>query len=210
MATTLADITTKLDYYLAASVPSTNSLDALNEARKYAERLHAFELNKKVLELSSVVGSVDWTSAKKVGTNTTYSTRNVKKLWKRATNGGLTEIPVEYKSLIDMANVVDETACIVGTDLYVLPANTVAYTLQMDAYVWMADYTTIAATDWMITHGASFLFWKALQLLNHKFKEFVPRQEGNLAVSDNYVEAQLEALISLDNQIKNGFYNQLP
>lgn len=221
MANTIATLQTRLLYYFQKAGVSPDllqgsadmTLDALNDARKEAEQLYAFEMNKKSLELSAVVGSQSWLTARQVGTSTDFSVRSIKKVWKRATDGGLTEIPIEYKSLVDLGNTstgYDEKIAFVGSDLYILPVNTTAYTLQFDGYVWMADYTDPTNTDWMVLHGANYLFWKAAYLLNHRMKEFVPRQEGNVSFSDAFVMSKFQALVAWDNQLKNGGFQLLP
>lgn len=189
-------------------------LQSINNARLQAEQLHAFEMNKCVIEFPAVITNVDWTMSKLRGTDTDVSIRNIKKLWRLSDSSGLTEIPIEYRNLAQLKNELayEETlkATFVGSQLQLFgPGSEEPIHLVADAYRWMADYVESTDTDWMVQKGHNYLFWAALYELNYYAKEFVPRQEGNLAISDDYVQTQLGKLIALDNHIKNAYYNIL-
>jgi hypothetical protein len=192
-------------------------LDALNEARLKAEQAYAFELNKRILVIPAVTGACDWMLANDLVSNAPYTVRNIKRLYAVNPSGEVVYIPLDYYSLLQQeaeqagAGALTTTkAAIMGGRLYLVPANTTAVTLRMDAYVWMSPYVDYSADDWMTTHGSNYLFWSALQILNHRAKEFVPRQEGNLVVNEETVQRQLAGLISWDNQIRNSYFNALP
>lgn len=189
-------------------------LQAINNARLQAEQLHAFEMNKCVIEFPAVTSNTNWTIAALKGTETSVSVRNIKKLWRLSDAAGLVEIPINYRNLATLKSDLnfEDTlqATFIGNTLQLLgPGSEEPVNLVADAYRWMADYTEPTDTDWMVQRGHNYLFWAALFELNYYAKEFVPRQEGNLTISDDYVQAQLGKLIALDNHIKNAYYNIL-
>lgn len=179
------------------------SLSALNEARLSAEQQYAFELNKRAMKFSSVLGSVDWMIADGVYEEVGYQVRSIKTLFLKREDGGLTEIPIQYKGLIGTANQTRQ-AYLLGTKLVIDPAFETAVNLQFDGYVWMPNYTDPSDTDWMVMQGHNYLFWAALYTLNHRFKEFVPRQEGNLTVGADFVQAQFAKLVAYDSTLRHG------
>jgi hypothetical protein len=189
-------------------------LQAINNARLQAEQLHAFEMNKCVIEFPAVTTTTDWTTSVLRGTNTNVSVRNIKKLWRTSETAGLLEIPFVYRNLAQLKSELnfEDTlkATFVGNTLHLIgPGSEEPVNLVADAYRWMDDYTLSTDTDWMVKRGHNYLFWASMYELNYYAKEFVPRQEGNLSISDDYVQGQLGKLIALDNHIKNAYFNIL-
>ena len=227
----LQPIKDKLVYYLDKEGVSPDFLfggrdmvlDALNEARLKAEQAYAFELNKRILVIPAVTGVCDWVLADDFVTSVPTLVRNIKKLYAVTDSGGLRHIPLDYYSLLSAPDptstinmlvtandpYTEQKAAIIGNRLHLFPANSTPFTLRMDAYAWMKPYGAYTDVDWMTMHGHNYLFWSALQLLNHRTKEFVPRQEGNLVISDDMVQKQLAGLIGLDSQIRNAHFNAL-
>jgi hypothetical protein len=228
----LEPIKDKLVYYLDKEGVSPDFLfggrdmvlDALNEARLKAEQAYAFELNKRILVIPAVTGVCDWVLADDLVTSVPTLVRNIKKLYAVTDTGGLRHIPLDYYSLLSAPDptstinmlvtpndpMQEQKAAIIGNRLHIFPANSTPLTLRLDAYAWMKPYGAYTDVDWMTTHGHNYLFWAALQILNHRAKEFVPRQEGNLVVNEETVQRQLAGLISWDNQIRNSYFNALP
>jgi len=200
-------------YFDFGSSPTDMLLDALNEARKQAELSYAFEMNKRVVTYSSVVGSVDWQTEAAIGEDAPEM-RSLKKVWTVASDSTLRELRQVYRENSKLATQIWPetlvTGCthrqysLVGPILYITPANTEAIDLLADGYIWMDEYTSDEDEDWMCKHGHNYLFWAALYYLNHKVKEFVQRQEGNLALSNGFVQEQLAKLISWDSAMKHG------
>jgi hypothetical protein len=61
--------------------------------------------------------------------------------------------------------------------------------LILDVVRFFPEYTQPTSdNDFILQYGTEFLFWYALQQLNKKYKEFVPREEGNL--DDTYLEKE--------------------
>lgn len=220
----LEPIKDKLVYYLDKEGVSPDFLfggrdmvlDALNEARLKAEQAYAFELNKRILVIPAVTGVCDWVLADDLVTSVPTLVRNIKKLYAVSDSGGVREIPIDYYSLLQTTTevasdvIVEQKAAIIGNRLHLFPANATPVTLRMDAYAWMKPYGAYTDVDWMTMHGHNYLFWSALQILNHRAKEFVPRQEGNLVIAEEMVQKQLAGLIGWDSQMRNAHFNALP
>lgn len=58
--------------------------------------------------------------------------------------------------------------------------------------------TVASLTDVWTTYGHEYLLWQTISILNHRFKEFVPRTEGNLQPPYALAQSALEALIEWD------------
>jgi hypothetical protein len=189
-------------------------LDAINAAKKTAELRHAFELNKKliVIPVTASAGG-NWMEATIAGTETDVSVRSLKKAYLIGDGGAYKEVPMEYRSLatgVDSTQRPEVHAHIIGDTIHLTPRQDAS--LYVDAYIWTPDFTDESDTDssWFLRQGDQYLFWGALWELNHKQKEWVPRQEGNLTLSNEKVEEELQKLIAWDNQIKNAQFNMLP
>lgn len=94
-----------------------------------------------------------------------------------------------------------------GTSVYFFPRPTehIVFTLGIEAYLFTTDWTRADIVSdgppvggpWT-TRGQQFLQWGAIIHLNHLFKEFVGRQEGNLAPPQAMADRGLANLISWD------------
>lgn len=79
-------------------------------------------------------------------------------------------------------------------------------TLVMEAYVNMPDYTVHTDlanaantyTDFFTDFGHNYLVWQTVIELNHYWKTFVYREEGNLTSPDKLAEKYLAQLINWD------------
>ena len=72
---------------------------------------------------------------------------------------------------------------------------------QLDVIRFMPDYTADAHHDFIMDNGAEYLQWKAILELNKYWKEFVPRQEGNLAEPEQNAMAAMASLIRWDESL---------
>ena len=89
---------------------------------------------------------------------------------------------------------------VVGRDLYLVPKSvSTQLVLGLEVYSMTADWTTTASSyaPWT-TKGSQFLLWQTVLHLNQLFKEFVPRQEGNLAPPKDLADEGLQALLTWD------------
>jgi len=80
----------------------------------------------------------------------------------------------------------------------IIPLAFLAYTFTPD---WTADDLDSEPTnnDPWIVHGAQYLQWQTLIQLNHLFKGFVFRQEGNLPPPQTLADAGLASMQTWDN-----------
>lgn len=65
--------------------------------------------------------------------------------------------------------------------------------------------TQTATSDIWTTHGQKFLLWASIVQLNHLWKRFVPRTEGNLAPPQQLADDGLASLIAWDAYRYEGF-----
>ena len=93
-----------------------------------------------------------------------------------------------------------------GSSLFIYPRATVSVTplsATLEATAWLGDYSSSnysdsTPTDFLIQYGFEYLQWATIVELNFIFKTFVPRQEGNLASPDKYMENAWNRLIEWD------------
>ncbi len=64
--------------------------------------------------------------------------------------------------------------------------------------MFSSDWSTGSETDVWTTKGAEYLMWASVAQVNNLFKEFVPRQEGNLPTTDQQAAIALDAFIKWD------------
>lgn len=62
----------------------------------------------------------------------------------------------------------------------------------------MATITVASSSDIWTTKGADYLQWQTIVILNHRFKTFVPRTEGNLPPPSALAQQALQELIEWD------------
>lgn len=87
------------------------------------------------------------------------------------------------------------------------PRPTRNYTMVVDGYKWLSDYTQDSDTDWFTEHGAEYLQWSSIVELNHRVQVFIPQQEGNIAPPNRMMDAALAALVAYDNfQLEHGAF----
>jgi len=220
---TIAQLKSKLLYYLHKADADIDTdfmagendmlLDALNSARQAAEILYAFELNRVTVPISvDAVAGGNWFEVV-VGTEedaVTYNMNSLKRAWKVLDDGSLKDVDFVLKSTLPTIpdSSTRELLYIEGTQIFQYPSN-VSTVYQVEGYKWMADYSADEDEDWMCKFGNDLLFWGALNDLNYRFKEFVPRQEGNLSLSQQRVDQEMQKLIVWDNRIRNSTVNLL-
>lgn len=95
-----------------------------------------------------------------------------------------------------------------GNRVYLFPkATNLTVTLGIDAYTFTPDWDEDdfdpdepprEADDPWLFHGAMYLQWATVVHLNHLFKGFVFRQEGNLPPPEKLAESGLDALMRWD------------
>lgn len=95
------------------------------------------------------------------------------------------------------------------TDYYALassaqsPAGSYSNNGSFAGTVTVADGT--ATTDTWVKFGSEFLFWRTIEILNHRFKWLVPRTEGNLPPPKQLADEALSAFIDWDNNMYEQF-----
>jgi hypothetical protein len=91
-----------------------------------------------------------------------------------------------------------------GTKVYRFPLDSGNnFTLGLEAYTFHNDWVTgdlagTPVTDVWTTRGAQYIMWGTIVRLNHLFKEFVPRTEGNLITHRDMAAQGLASLVQWD------------
>ncbi len=93
-----------------------------------------------------------------------------------------------------------------GDKIYFFPKaqDVTVFTLGIIAYTFTTDWVdddlkdeSTAGAPWKL-QGQQYLLWATIVQLNNLFKEFVPRQEGNLPPPQTLADAGLASLIQWD------------
>lgn len=76
-------------------------------------------------------------------------------------------------------------------------------TIGMEVYTYAEDWAAAAleptpTEDIWTTNAADYLLWATVVQLNYRFKEFVPRQEGNMATPESMRDAALQRFLEWD------------
>lgn len=205
-------------------------LVALNSVRKQAELVHDFEYSKVSVDLvvDDVIGG-DLSDAVLSGTDDGVDVKSVIQVGIVVTGD---VVPARFSTTTSIAKehlhrrwprdrwdqrYPDDAECKdgrysrsrvlqFGSKLFRYPFGTTGEqtTLTLEVYKWFADYAEDEDEDLFTKHGHNYLKWAAIIEVNHLFKRFVPRQEGNLAPPTGLADQALQALIAWDEYIVEG------
>lgn len=200
-------------------------LSAMNSAKLLAEQTHDFEKSKRLCQLtiSSSTGAA-LSSAVLFGTSTAVKVKSILNCGILGDDGTIRPIDLRRRDSV-MAEIRKVNRVEPWDSLGRYPAQdaehlaigirevmqwgdqvmlrpmleTGSITLVMEAYTNMPDYdTTGTYTDFFTDFGHNFLVWQSIVELNHFYKEFIPRQEGNLMPPDKMAATYLQQLINWD------------
>jgi len=200
-------------------------LSAMNSAKLLAEQTHDFEKSKKLCQLiiSSSTGAA-LSSATLFGTTTGVQIKSILNCGIVGDDGSIRPIDFRRRDSV-MAEIrkVNRVEPLDGFDRY--PAEDAekwsvgvrevmqwgdqvmlrpmldsgSVTLVMECYTNMPDYdSTGTYTDFFTLYGHNYLVWQSIVELNHFYKEFITRQEGNVAPPDRLAATYLQQLINWD------------
>jgi len=174
-------------------------LQAMNNARLYAERLIDFELSKKSIQITgvSLLNGGNLANATLLGTNTAVSVKKIitpflpiqsdvqqfpvdlisKIGWnnriKRRFEGARPTDTSDYAFITDAPFAVMQT----GNTLAIVPPDSTAvpqatFTLYADAVCWLPDYTSAGTeNDFLLDFAFDWLMYQSIQELNFFVKE---------------------------------------
>ncbi len=201
-------------------------LGAANRVRRMAEQLNNFEFSRKLvtLDVDGVTGgSLD--DADLYGTSDAVNVKSVIEVGLFDENGNLR--PIEWTTVSasieeqrkDKPGIYPryptdgeilrplcgrQRVTFANRQVYLFPKQE-DFTLElgMEVYAFHSDWVSAnlsgtPLTDFWTTNAADFLLWGTVVQLNYRFKEFVTRQEGNLASPENLRDAALAQLINWD------------
>ncbi len=201
------------------------ALVALNQVRRQAELLHDFEFSRKLVTVSVngvTGGSLEDAVLYSDGT-TEVDIKSVIECGLFDDEGNL--CPVEWTTVSEslerqrMENrweapryLTDDwytsgpkggaRFVFTGSDVFRFPKDTTTtFTLGLEVYSMQSEWTAMTGTpaDIWTTYGAQYLLWGAIVQLNHLFKHFVFRQEGNLPPPEKLRDEGLQAFIAWDS-----------
>lgn len=98
-----------------------------------------------------------------------------------------------------------------GQNLYIYPPGMLtdsALNVTIEGYGWLPDYEAadlVASTpkDFMVQYGSTYLQWAVINELNFLFRQWVPRQEGNLAPPEKAQDSAWAKLLLWDDHMVN-------
>lgn len=210
------------------------ALRAVNNARKWAERQHDFQLS-----LVSVKGVVPATGAglawageledfygELVGDVVVkYKLKGIQTVYILTDDGA--QLPIHHMRKNRLAQDVREdvkygyegtSAGLVGTTycgytpqayfhgpkMFLNPSSEVDRNVVIDGFRWMGDYELGGTEDFFVEHGGDFLLWQGVIELNHITKYFVQRQEGNLPPPTGPRDLAWQSLLLWDDFMVDG------
>lgn len=202
-------------------------LVAANQVRRRAELLHDFEFSRKLatVTVNGVTGgSLD--SAVLYGTATVVDIKSVievglfdqsnnlrpvewttvaESLERQRADNGYTAPRYPTDGWFQSSPIGQQRFDFTGSTVYRFPKDeSNNFTLGMEVYTfstdWVAgDLSGTPLTDTWTKYAAQYILWGTVVQLNHLFKEFVPRTEGNLAPPTALRDEGLEAFIAWDS-----------
>jgi hypothetical protein len=224
---TLTEIKQAIATYLKRTVTSLTihsqdlGLLTMNEVRMQAELLNNFGFMRKFVTVSvdGVTGG-SLSTAVEYGTTDAVDVKSIVDVGLFDTGGNFR--PVDWTTAEDSLNIQRQETPITprfptdaqamsapgsqrfvfgGDRIFVYPSapNTV-FSLALIAYAFTPDWTTddLGDSNLWTTKGAQYLQWKSIIHLNHQFKDFVFRQEGNLPPPQVLADEGLANLITWD------------
>lgn len=200
------------------------ALLTLNQVRTQAELLHDFEFSRRLVTINVdgvTGGSLE--DAVERGTTRGVSVKSIIEMGLFDVNGNFR--PVEWTTVAEglerQRNDNPYTSPryptdgwaqsgpngqgrfqVTGNKVYRFPLETetsTTFTLGMEVYSFTEDWSTINDTENIWTqYGHQYLLWESVVQLNHRFKEFTPRTEGNLTPPQTLADKGLEAFRQWD------------
>lgn len=191
---------------------------AINFARLQAEQIHDFSWERKLCSIvvsPSAGGSLE--SAVLYGTSTVVKIKRVievghvvnNHLWpitwttseRRLHNLRIKAQLIAPEADLTSLDTSNENAQLLftGNSCRIFPTQTANVTLGIEAFVHASDWPAnqVAEDSWLF-YGGEYLLWATIVHLNHRFKHFVNRQEGNLPPPSSMSDAALLALRATD------------
>ena len=212
------------------AVPANLSLvikQAINAARKWAERDHDFDCYRTTVRgVVPVTGAgLDWQGSLTgfYDSPTTYKLKIIEQVYLVGNDDGLFPIR-HFNKKVHSQKVMDEPdyggeeteaarlgyrtqGLVHGKRLFLTPMGDQNVNVALDGVAWASDYSADGDTDWIMDHGSDFLFWRAVVEVNHATKIYVYRQEGNLQPPEKMADLAYATLVQLDSYIAEGNLN---
>lgn len=205
-------------------------LQALNKARKRAEKRHNFLVCSVYGQISVVPttgGNLD--NAVLAGTATAVDVHTVDSYYLDVDDNDLPIKSIDKRTISQMSRMrnyaqtgsvserypsdVSSTllSSLTGTLPYVYlenrtvklyPQQDVTKTVRFDGYKWMSAYTSSTDEDWFCKNGEDYLMWQGIVECNHLTGTFVQNREGTLPPPQKLADIALEELIEHDKWMR--------
>lgn len=186
---------------------------AINNARKFVERIHDFKFTAVSCEVALnadkfvTIYETNLTNALTDGTFRLKSIRTLSKLVdgvaapREIKSLELEREDVRFREERGIRKEFFNYVIVDGVNL-VCPEGSEGDTYLIDGYAWLDDYTSTNDEDFMTRHGADYLMWGTVVEVNHMIRSLIPRQEGTLAPPVGLRDAAMVSLITWDDYLK--------
>lgn len=210
-----------------AEIPTVLFLNAANNARRRAELLHDFEGSRITADVS-IVGAAGGalTAATNIVGAGTGGVKSITAISRIDADGYPWPVPfVRYDMALERTRAegrsdpeywFDEryprdgaqgdgypAVVQVGGKLFLYPKGDATIAVSFVGFGWLPVYVEgtleTADPDFIVAYGHEYLQWAIVVELNHIYKHFVPRQEGNVAPPDKLRDDALRNLILWDS-----------
>ena len=204
-------------------------LIALNNARKYAERMHDFSHLHAYGKLMLPAGEsgVALSAATTTG-GTAVSVKTLLNVYRRYDSGDLPLSLMEKSALVSLQResndrtlwdsdtvramadydtgpneILHRKIYRLGNILYLHPTPAESIELRIDYVSWAPNYTVDAGTDFFTESAQDYMIFQTIVEVNHFTGTFAYRAEGSLPPPDKIAEKLLEAVIEQDKSSQN-------
>lgn len=199
--------------------------DAINQSQRYAQMQHDFEMMRCSVDVSvSLTSGVIFSPAFLHGTSNYVTIKKIRRAYIASPDQGIRPIGFTNQEYVsnDLAlrwqgtewsrgrafpapfDFVDTPTLVQsGQHVYLYPADQNVFgaspvSMMLDVYRYFPNYDEDDDNDFMLQFGDDFLFYDSLCRLNFYWKEFVNRQEGNVAPPNGERDAAWAALLAWD------------
>lgn len=202
-------------------------LQAMNSARRAAQREHTFELLRKDVFLTTSAAGADWTSGcvntpgATPGTSTTVLMKKIDSVWKYSTGAVGATTTYLRTQRIDLGNVNDykrelpvysgtpdiSSGCNINAQrvfafcngpLLVINNVSTAAPFLLNGIAWADDLTGSESADIFLTYFTDWFLWGTLLQLN----QFL-RSADRVQVDSAFVQRLWKSVIQLDGELAN-------
>lgn len=192
-------------------------LFAVNNAKKFAQRKHSFELNRlsATVSVSSTPTGGDLTTAVEYGTSTPVVVKAIERAYLTDPNSGQSyPIPIVSRSYdayhmqksiatgnfdtsipsSQSLNSTDPKLIRQANKLYLSPSPESATTVYLDIVKWMPDYSDTVTEDFFLNECSDYMLYRSIVELN-----FFLKDDERVVVSQKKLDEVWDSVLAWDN-----------